>query len=116
MNGYENSYDKYLVENDNFFYDEQSSKKSIGLRQDTELFKEDDDVPGASIRVARKSDPEDWAIIVNGEEKLVLKGSRFTAKEREFLRTPPGILFVMDGFRSGWDSVAEFKRQLKEKV
>ena len=63
MSGHENSYDKYLVENDQFFYDEQNSKKGAFLKQDSELYNEDDAIPGASVRV--KKIDSDWQIYVN---------------------------------------------------
>lgn len=116
MSNHDNSYDKYLVENDQFFYDENTSKKGSFLKQDTELFNEEDDVPGKSIQVKRIPDPEDWNVLVDGQEYLLLKGTRFTAKEREFLRTPPGILFLILGVKSGWKSVSEFKRQMAEQI
>jgi hypothetical protein len=118
MNGHENSYDKYLVENDQFFYDEQNSKKGAFLKQDSELYNEEDDVPGGSVQVKRISQPpkEDWQIYINSKEYLLLRGTRFTAKEREFLRSVEGTLFIVQGAKQGWKSVSEFKRQLKDKV
>lgn len=109
----DNSYNKYLIENDQFFYDEGTTKKGSFFKHDTELFNENDDVPGKSIQVKRIAEPEEWKVIVDGNEHLILKGSRFTSKEREFLRKPNGILFVIDGIKQGWKSVSEFKRQMK---
>ena len=110
------TYNKYLVENDQFFYDEDSSKKGFILKQDNELFNEDDYVPGDMVEVKRVSGTksEDWNILINGKVHLVLKGSRFSSKQREFLRTPNGVLFIIKGAKMGWNSVSEFKRQLKE--
>jgi len=112
----DNSYSKYLTENDNFFYDEQSDKKSTFSKQDSELYNEDSaKIPGSSIRVKRVDDSDDWQVLINGEEHLLIRGSRFTAKEREYFRTPKGLMFIIDGVRQGWSSVSEFKRQLKGK-
>lgn len=116
MNNHDNSYDKYLVENDQFFYDESASKKGSFLKQDTELFNDDDYIPGKSIQVKRISEPEDWKVLIDGKEHLILKGSRFTTKEREYLRTVNGILFIVSGVKKGWDSVSEFKRQMKDLI
>ena len=109
----DNSYDRYLID-DNFFYDEQSSKKGQFLKQDTELFNEDDDIPGDSIRVKRNSrqKQEDWVVWVNKKEYLTLKGTRFSVRERKFLRSADGVLFIISGVKNGWKSVSEFKRQL----
>jgi hypothetical protein len=115
MNEHEQSYDKYLIENDQFFYDEQNNKKGAFLKQESELFNEEEAaIPGASVR-ARLVDG-DWSVLVNGEEFLVLKGSRFTAAERKFLCTKEGVQFIVAGVKQGWNSVSEFKRQLKDKV
>lgn len=114
MTGYENSYDKYLVENDQFFYDENNSSKGSFLKQDLELYNEEDDIPGASVQVKRID--SDCVVFVNGEESLTLKSSRFTAKERDWLQTAPGFQFMIEGAKQGWKSVSEFKRQLKDKV
>lgn len=116
-NGSTNSYDKYLNENDQFFYDENSSKNGF-LKQDSELFNEEDYVPGSLVRVKRvcKNSAEDWKILIDNKEVLILKGTRFTAKEREYLRSAKGVLFVINGIKSGWNSVSEFKRQIKELV
>lgn len=115
----ENSYGKYLLENDQFFYDESNSKKGSFLKQDLELFNEEEYlIPGRSIQVKRISNKsyDDWQIFINGEKHLLLKGTRFTSKEREFLRKPEGFLFITYGAREGWKSVSEFKRRLKGKI
>lgn len=115
MTGNENTYDKYLVENDQFFYDEQNSGKGSFIKQDSELYNKDvAAIPGASVRV--KKVDSDWKVFVNGDEVLLLKGTRFTAKEREWLQTTAGFQFLIEGAKKGWNSVSEYKRQLKDKV
>jgi hypothetical protein len=118
MNGHDHSYDKYLTENDQFFYDENDGRKGAFLKQDSELYNEEDDFPGKSVHVKRISQPpkEDWQIFVDSEKYLLLRGTRFTAKERAFLRTVEGTLFIIKGAKQGWKSVSEFKRQLKDKA
>lgn len=110
-----NNYDKYGIENDQFFYDE-STSKSNSLKYDSELFNDEDYVPGDIINVKRisKLDVEDWQILLNNKEILLLKGTRFSAGEKKFLRTIQGINFIIDGIKQGWKSVSEFKRQIKD--
>jgi hypothetical protein len=105
---------KYL-DDDQFVYDEKSGKKSSFLKQDSEFFNDEDYVPGKSVRAKRvcKGTCEDWKVFVNEQEVLVLKGIRFTTKEKEFLRTTEGVMFIINGIKSGWRSVSEFKRQLQ---
>jgi len=107
----DNSYSKYLTENDNFFYDEKTAKKSSLSKQDSELFNEEDYVPGKSVRV--KVSDDGWQVLIDGDEFLMLRSSRFSAKERKFLETPDGLKFVIAGINSGWNSVSEFKRQIR---
>lgn len=107
--------DKYLNENDQFFYDEHNHKKGSFLKQDSELFNDEDNIPGSSVHVKRTSHPkEDWQILINNKEALIIRGTRFTSKEREFLRSANGMLFIINGTKKGWKTVSEFKRQLQE--
>ena len=112
----ETSYNKYL--DDQFAYDEKGGKKGFFTKHDSEFFNDEDYVPGKSIRVRRISNnsKEDWKIFMDEVEVLVLKGIRFTAKERGYLRTTNGVMFVINGIKDGWKSVSEFKRQLQGKI
>ena len=105
---HDNTYDRY-IESDQFIYDENRSMKSFIKQDDEEL-----NIPGNSVRV--KLVDSDWKIFVNENEVLLLKGSRFTSKEREWLQTKNGFLFLLMGAKQGWNSVSEFKRQLKDKL
>lgn len=109
---------KYIIDDDQFAYDEKSGKKNSFIKQDSEFFNDDDYVPGNSVRVKRiaNNSGEDWKIFINKEEFLVLKGTRFSSKEKEFLRTAAGVLFIIDGAKKGWDTVSEYKRQLQSKI
>ena len=113
----DHSHNKY-ADDDQFVYDEKGGKKGSFIKQDSEFFNDEDYVPGKSIRVKRVSNNshEDWRIFVNEQEALVLKGIRFTTKEREFLRTTEGVMFIINGMKCGWKSISEFKRQLQVRV
>ncbi|MCK9567835.1 hypothetical protein M0R72_02645 [Candidatus Pacearchaeota archaeon] len=112
----DHSYHKYS--DDQFAYDEKGGKKGSFIKQDSEFFNDEDYVPGKSVRVKRisTSSHEDWRVFINEQEIIVLKGIRFTSKEREFLRTTEGVMFIINGIKSGWKSVSEFKRQLQVKA
>lgn len=111
----ENSNDKYSTDNNQFFYDENNSKNGIFLKQDSELFNDEDYIPGKSIRIKRikNNSSEDWQVLIDDVKQLLIKGNRFTAKERKFLRTSAGMLFMIDGIKNGWLSVSDFKRNIK---
>lgn len=109
---------KYVDEKDEFFaedYAESKFSQSGTLRNDFELFDDDSYIPQDLISVRRiaYNKKEDWKILKNKETALVLKGARFTKKEKEFLRTKEGVSFIIKGYKNGWRSVSEFKRQLK---
>ena len=117
------TYEKYIVENDEFVYDESGSSKVTNSlsKHDSELFNEDDNKPGKSLRVKRavdKSDgSEDWHIIDSDNVVVLnLKGSRFTSKEKEYMKSVSGMVFIVDGFKKGWRSVAEFKRNINSQL
>lgn len=112
----DNSY-KYLEE-EQFSYDEKTGKKGSFIKQDSEFFNDEDYVPGRSVRVKRiaTNSTEDWKVFVNEEEFIILKGIRFTAPEREFFRKTEGVMFIINGIKSGWKSISEFKRQMQGKI
>src|SRR5690606_26547216 len=97
--------DKY--ETDEYVIDEEKFPRNGSLRQETELFNDEDYVPHAIIGIKRIEfgKGEDWEVVVNNKVELVLKGVRFTGKERDFLRTVAGIQFIMKGYKMGWKSV-----------
>ena len=117
MNATAKTYDRYLIE-DEFFFDENTFPKGSSLRHDHELFDDNEHRPHDIISVKRVelSRGEDWEITKNGKPSLILKGVRFTVREKEFLRTSDGMLFVIAGFKDGWKSVSEYKRRLKKRL
>lgn len=85
------------------------------IKQETELFNDEDNIVYDVVSVKMISLPkgEDWEISKNNKLFLVLKGVRFSAPERKFLRTPEGMNFIIGGCKKGWKSVSEFARQIK---
>lgn len=107
------------TENDSFAYDEKQPKQVFFVKNDCELFLDENDIPGNVVQVKRicgKDGSENWKLLVDKQEKLLLKGSRFTEKEKEFLRSPTGMLFMINGVKCGWNSVSEFKKRIKENL
>jgi len=104
-----------IIDEEEYSEGEHTEPLSLHLRLDNELFKDEDNIPSKVIGVKRINLPkggEDWRITENGVEALILKGVRFTGKERKFLRSPKGVLFIIDGYKRGWDSVLKFKKEL----
>ena len=106
---------KYFVAEDDFAIDETKFPKSNSLRQETELFDDEEYVPQEVVSVKMIDIPngQDWHIQVNKKTKLILKGVRFSKKERKFFNTVEGMVFIINGYKQGWKSVSEFKRQLE---
>ncbi len=108
---------KYTISNeDEFASNESNPISSAGkYRLDNELYKQEDDIYYQAVSVKKINLPrggEDWEIYINKSRALVLKGTRFTKHERDFLRTFDGINFILMGYKSGWKSVAQFKREI----
>jgi hypothetical protein len=110
-----NGKDRYATDEDEYCLDENKFSRT-NLRQDTELFDEDECVVHdlVGVRWVPLSKGEDWEITKNRRNVLVLKGVRFSKKERDFLRTAAGMSFIVGGYKQGWKSISEFKRQVKK--
>lgn len=109
---------KLSDEEEDTIYTKTIQSKQFGLsKADMELFKDEDYKPTDVIHVKRidlpKKAGEDWEIYVNDEVALVLKGTRFTNKEKEFFKTVDGIRFLMSSFKNGAKSVVKIKELLK---
>ena len=110
------SYDKYIGD-DEVYFDENIFPKTNSLRQDHELFDDNDYIPNDLINikcVEGNGSDYDWEIYKNGECELVLHGYRFKKNEKQFMQTPDGMNFIIVGFKSGWKNVSEFKRQIEK--
>lgn len=97
-----------------------SDGKSINLRTDNELFDEEEYkkdkkkfVQARCIFLPKKG-IEDWEILVDGQSVLLMKGTRFTNAEKEFLRSVDGIQFLISSYKEGKKSVVKIKEELKK--
>jgi hypothetical protein len=85
------------------------------LRNDNELFKDEDYIVQPLVQVKRqnKKDGEVWKILEDGKVSVLIPSNRLTNKEKEYLRTLSGFQFLIDGYKQGWRSVNKFKLGLK---
>ncbi len=83
--------------------------------KENEFFKTENYIPHVMIRVKRtiSKGEEQWKVLENNTTVLILKSSRFTNKEKEFLRTQDGFNYIINGFKSGWRSINKFKTNLE---
>lgn len=104
-------------------YDDEGSKGGNSsynfptLRQNDDLFDEEDNVVHKLISVKRVALPkngEDWEIREDDKVVFLLRGVRLTKKERALLKTPEGILALMDEYKQGSRSVNKIKNRLKK--
>lgn len=109
-----------MIEEDEFSSDETNPiRSSSGIKIDNELYKEENDIPYNAISVKRAKLPkggEDWEIYENKSKALVLKGTRFTKSEKNFLRTANGVIFLLRGYKAGLKSIAQFKKALVKEI
>jgi len=106
---------KYLDQADEFLIDEEKYKAIS--KQDGELFDEKSYVEHDLINVRRNSLPRNgvnWEILKNKKSVLVLKGVRFSKKERIFLEKPEGLLFLISEYKNGCKNTSQFKRKIKK--
>ncbi len=107
-----------IADVEEYSLDENKYPRSNSLRRETELFREQDYVPQDLVSVKKidlSGGGQNWQILLNKKTALLLNGSRFTAKERTFLGSVDGMNFIISGFKNGWKSVSEFKRQIKKR-
>ncbi len=90
------------------------------LRADNELFDDEaSTIIHPIINVKRITSPkniENWQISVNGKSVLLLKGTRFTAAEKNYLRTIEGMKFLISEYKNGKKSVIKIKKELKKVI
>lgn len=81
-----------------------------------ELFNEENNNPRTIINIKRisKKNDEFWKISKDNKE-IILKKEILTINQREFLRTPEGMIFLIEGFKSGWNSVPDIKKHIEIK-
>lgn len=102
-----------------FSMDEKNPFTNV-LRIDSELFKEEDfKIPEKIIQVKRINkikngkEVEVWEVYDDKKMVLKLEGYRFTSKEKKFLRTSDGFIYIVEGYKKGWRTVSKFKQNLE---
>lgn len=112
--------DKYKNSEDTVSYSDGNQLKyfNASLKYNNEFYKDEDNIEEKVISVKRTKlrKGEDWEILENKKVVLILKGIRFTNKEKEYFRTVEGINFIMTGYKNGWDSVLKFKTEIKKAI
>lgn len=101
---------------DDFSIDDEKLKRSASLKQETEFFNEESNIVYDLVSVRRVKLPkngENWNFLFNKKVQFTLNGIKFTNKEREFMRTPKGIITILQAYKDGLRSVSAFKERIK---
>lgn len=106
-------------DDDNYFSEKEESENkysSFILKCDNELFNDKDNISHRIINVKRVNlrKGEDWEIKENNKTVLLMKGTRFTTAEKDFLRSVEGMKFIVASYKSGFKSVVKIKEELKK--
>ena len=83
------------------------------------MYHEEDDVAEKVIRVKRVSLPnkgERWKVFEDNKILWILEGSKFTNKEKEFLRTVDGVNFLIGQAKQGIKSFNALRIEIKKKL
>lgn len=99
-------------------FKDQNSRYNLS-KFEYDLYHEEDDKTEKIIRVKWFSMPNNgdkWKIFEDNKVMFVLEGTKFTKKEREFLRTIDGVNFLIAQYKAGIKSFNSLKIKIKEKL
>lgn len=86
---------------------------------DYDLYKDEDNTAEPVVRVKRISLPNDgerWKIFSDSKTVMIIEGSKFSKKEREFLRSVDGISWLLSQAKAGIKSFNSLKTDLKKRI
>lgn len=99
-------------------FKEQSSKHNLN-KFEYDLYHEEDDIALKVIRVKHINLPnkgERWKIFENNKQVFIVEGAKLTNKEKNFLRSVDGVIFLISQFKSGIKSFNALKNEIKKKL
>lgn len=94
-------------------------KKSIHSKFEHDLYKEEDDLAFKVIRVKHINLPnkgDKWKILNDNKVVNLIDGSKLTNKEKDFLKTADGMVWLLEVSKLGINSFNSFKKDLKKKL
>jgi hypothetical protein len=97
---------------------ESSSKHNLS-KFDYDLFHEEDDKTEKIIRVKHFNLPNNgdrWKIFENNKILHTIEGSKLTKKEKNFLKSVDGAVWLLSKAKSGIKSFNALKTEIKKKV
>lgn len=104
--------------NEDIFVNSETQDFKSLLRSDNEFFNEkDSNIIHSIINVKRIKLPKNgeyWEILVNGKVTLLMKSTRFTNQEKEFLRSIEGMKWLITEYKNGKKSVVKIKEVLRK--
>lgn len=101
------------------FKDTESTGKYLSSRYDYDLYNEEDNKKMPMVRIQRhyvkKTSEEKWKFYENTKKIMEIDSLELTDKEKDFLRTPNGILFCLKKYKEKKD-IEFIKSSLKEHI
>jgi|SRR6185436_8704916 len=98
-------------------FKDQNLKYSLS-KFEYDLYHDEDNKLEKIIRVKRfaNSKEEKWKIFEDNKIILTVEGSKLNNKEKEFLRTPEGVNFLILQYKNGIESFSIIKNEIKKKL
>lgn len=99
-------------------FKDQSSKHNLN-KFEYDLYHEEDDISFKVVRVKHISLPnkgDKWKIFEDNKVVNSIDGKKLTNKEKEFLKTTDGIIWLLEMSKLGINSFNSFKKDLKKKI
>ena len=81
-----------------------------------EFYHEESSKPLPIVRVKRFSSPnkgEKWKIFEDNKVMFTIDGAKLNNKEKHFLKTVAGVIFLLDQYKSGIKSFSALKNEIK---
>lgn len=96
---------------------QQNNRFSLS-KYEADLFDESKNLPQLVIRIRRVkiSGIESWKVFEDTKNIFTIDGNKLSKKEKEFLRTTDGVLFLINEFKKPFKSFNALKKSLKEKI
>lgn len=105
---------------DSFFSSSEDNKehgnKHNVSKYEYDLYHDEDNIPGRVIQVKRVGNlkkGEKWKILQDGKSLLTIDGEELTSKEKSFLYTVDGVVFLMNFFKKGEPTLSAVKKGIK---
>ena len=98
--------------------DNKSSSPFFSLKKDNDLYDEEEGSKKNSVfKIKRSTKKEEiWEVMKDDDSVFSLNAKHFNLRQRAFLRSYEGFLFLMEEYNKGNRSVAKIRKSLKQVI